>query len=154
VTGRRICINNNILSHLYLQQWLADDFCTRGDGKPGYCVHNSNCAKIFDMLKRNRGGTPHTPEDLIYIGNSRCVAHNIVGLSIPQGYVCCESEDTVSQGIQELSSQDCGMFEHNKMIGGTEIALMSRPWMALLRLRSKFGIDEFGCGGTIINKRK
>lgn len=67
--------------------------------------------------------------------------------------MCCESEDKVLKGMQELTSQDCGRFEVDKIIGGKEIKLMSRPWMALLYFR-KDNIEAFSCGGTLINKRK
>ena len=68
--------------------------------------------------------------------------------------MCCESEDKVSQGFHELSSHDCGKFVYTKAIGGTEIKLMSRPWMALLKFRTSFDTEEFTCGGTLIHKSK
>lgn len=69
--------------------------------------------------------------------------------------MCCESEDKVLQGIQELSSHECGRFgEDDKAVGGVEVKLMSRPWMALLNFRTQFGTNDFTCGGTLIHKRK
>ncbi|KAH8300070.1 hypothetical protein KR044_009493, partial [Drosophila immigrans] len=68
-------------------------------------------------------------------------------------YVCCEEEEKLSEAIQNLTTADCGVFGIKKTIGGFEIKLMSRPWLALLYFRSRAGTNAFTCGGTLINQR-
>ncbi|KAM8712357.1 hypothetical protein ACLKA7_012814 [Drosophila subpalustris] len=123
----------------------ADDICIRNDGKPGYCVHMRNCSLISSMIERKKQGIPLTSDEQVYMRNSGCPVYR-------RGHVCCESEDKVAQGLRELSSHYCGKFATKKTIGGREINLMSRPWMALLKFRTMFDTEEFTCGGTLIHK--
>ncbi|KAL7736890.1 hypothetical protein ACLKA6_008770 [Drosophila palustris] len=123
----------------------ADNICIRNDGKPGYFVHFRNCSLISSMIERKKQGIPLTSDEQDYMRNSGCAVYR-------RGHVCCESEDKVAQGILELSSHDCGKFATKKTIGGREINLMSRPWMALLKFRTRFDTEEFTCGGTLIHK--
>ncbi|XP_034476256.1 serine protease grass-like [Drosophila innubila] len=125
----------------------GDDICVRRDGKPGYCVPLHSCSSISNMVQRKKMGIPFTSDETTYIQNSRCPVHK-------RGYVCCEAEDKVFQGIQELSSHKCGRFgEDDKAIGASEVKLLSRPWMALLYFRTRDGTNDFTCGGTLIHKR-
>lgn len=53
-----------------------------------------------------------------------------------------------------LNDQDCGYFGGKiKTVGGNKLKLMSRPWMALLRLQIN-GTSKFACGGTLITPRE
>ncbi|XP_034484349.1 serine protease grass-like [Drosophila innubila] len=124
----------------------ADEICIRNDGKTGYCVHLRNCSAISNMIARQSQGISLSSDEITYIRNSKCPVHE-------KGYVCCEGKDKVLQGIQELPSQDCGKFEVDKVVGGKEIKIMSRPWMALLKFRRDDGKEGFTCGGTLIHKR-
>ncbi|EDW59937.2 serine protease grass [Drosophila virilis] len=114
--------------------------CTRRDGISGYCRPFRNCPKILEIIRHK----PLTAVELNYLSNSKC--------PIPKkGFACCEEEE--SAGMTLLKEQDCGYFGGTlKTIGGTEVKLMSRPWMALLMFR-KLGHDEFTCAGTLITKR-
>ncbi|KAH8300071.1 hypothetical protein KR044_009497 [Drosophila immigrans] len=123
-----------------------DESCTRGDGKTGYCVRRNQCAQFVSIINRRKLGFEYTADEVTYIRNSRCPGK--------KGFSCCEDEENVAPAISELASHNCGEFGQMKTIGGTEIELMSRPWMALLYLRNDLDEEGFFCGGTLINKRK
>ncbi|XP_032590058.2 serine protease grass-like [Drosophila grimshawi] len=125
---------------------LADDggnFCTRGDGQPGKCIDIRECQKIDDLyhlIIRKQG----TPADQQYMRNSRCPVYKA-------NHVCCEEE--VSEEVKILLEQDCGYIgPSQKVLFGNEIKLMSRPWMALLKLKQNSNV-EYACGGTLITNR-
>ncbi|XP_034104281.1 serine protease grass-like isoform X2 [Drosophila albomicans] len=126
----------------------ADALCIRGDSKPGYCVLLRQCSFIKNILSEIRPGIPPTPTNKLYIQKSKCGSR-------PKNtrHVCCEENEKIDQAIHDLSTEDCGRFETDKIIGGKEIQLMSRPWMALLNFRNTDGKNAFTCGGTLINKR-
>ncbi|XP_064544351.1 serine protease grass-like [Drosophila montana] len=121
---------------------IADDTydaCTRSDGLSGHCKPYRNCPKILEIRRHK----PLSTVELNYLMNSKCPPI--------RGYVCCEEEE--SAGMALLKEQDCGYFGGTlKTIGGTEVNLMSRPWMALLKFKIN-GAEEFKCGGTLITKR-
>ncbi|XP_043070266.1 serine protease grass-like [Drosophila grimshawi] len=119
---------------------LADDggnFCMRGDGQPGKCIHIRECQKIDDLyhlIRRKLG----TLADRQYMKNSRCPVYKT-------NHVCCEEE--VSEGVKILLEQDCGYMGPIQ-----KTRLMSRPWMALLKLKQNSNV-EYACGGTLITNR-
>ncbi|XP_043070268.1 serine protease grass [Drosophila grimshawi] len=119
------------------------NFCTRGDGQPGKCIHIRECQKIDDLyhlIRRKLG----TPADRQYMRNSRCPVDK-------ENHVCCEEE--VSERVKILLEQDCGYIgSSQKVLFGNEIKLMSRPWMALLKLKRNSDV-EYACGGTLITNR-
>ncbi|XP_064542286.1 serine protease grass-like [Drosophila montana] len=121
---------------------IADDTyasCTRSDGLSGHCKPYRNCPKILEITQHK----PLSTVELNYLMNSKCPPK--------RGYVCCEEEE--SAGMALLKEQDCGYFGGIlKTIGGTEVKLMSRPWMALLKFEDNEA-EEFKCGGTLITKR-
>ncbi|XP_051860270.1 serine protease grass-like isoform X7 [Drosophila albomicans] len=126
----------------------ADELCIRGDSKPGYCVPRNQCSIIVNILSQQKPGIPPTRANILYIKNSKCESR-----PYDHKYVCCEEIEKIDQAIHDLSIEDCGRFETDKIIGGKEIQLMSRPWMALLNFRNTDGKNAFTCGGTLINKR-
>ncbi|XP_034477561.1 serine protease grass-like [Drosophila innubila] len=70
---------------------------------------------------------------------------------------CCQSGLGIGQqlnqnGLRILEQQTCGIFTRIKVINGHEVKLGSRPWMALLLLRSDTE-EKFACGGTLISER-
>lgn len=70
-----------------------------------------------------------------------------------QNKICCEVE--YNRGMDELTNQSCGKCGTLKVLGGNEITLMSRPWMALLKTRQRLQNEtSFTCGGTLIHKRE
>ncbi|KAL7735635.1 hypothetical protein ACLKA6_002523 [Drosophila palustris] len=71
------------------------------------------------------------------------------------GIFFCQSvlgQQLNQNGLRLLEQQNCGTFTRVKVINGYEVKLGSRPWMALLLLRSNTE-EEFACGGTLISER-
>ncbi|KAH8370965.1 hypothetical protein KR093_005696 [Drosophila rubida] len=127
-----------------LQLSLGQDVsCTRGDGKPGYCMRKSQCPKISNMIKQRRLRNSYTPEEITYILNSVCPGSKEL--------VCCEDDEKVAEGLQMLRDQECGVFSFAKTFGGSEVELMSRPWMVYLTINNNSTTHM--CGGTLIHKR-
>ncbi|XP_060657642.1 serine protease grass-like [Drosophila nasuta] len=128
-------------------EYTADDFCTRLDFKPGYCVPINNCTLVKNITARKSEATSElSADEELYIRNSECPVHK-------NGFVCCEDAEEVAKGVDDLNPDECGEFGTSKTIGGREIALMSRPWMTLLYIRDELDNEDFTCGGTLINKR-
>ncbi|EDW59936.2 serine protease grass [Drosophila virilis] len=131
-----LCVASAFLPSIAVETYES---CTRQDGLSGHCKPLRNCPKIFEMIRRK----PHTIVESNYLRNSKC--------PINRRYVCCEEEE--SAGMALLKEQDCGYFGGTlKTIGGTEVKLMSRPWMALLMFIYN-GTEEFNCAGTLITNR-
>ncbi|XP_030555526.1 serine protease grass-like isoform X2 [Drosophila novamexicana] len=64
--------------------------------------------------------------------------------------LCVRADE--ANGLRILEAQKCGIFLTIRITNGHEVALGSRPWMSLLRLRH--GQDEaFACAGTLITDR-
>ncbi|XP_064543788.1 serine protease grass-like [Drosophila montana] len=64
--------------------------------------------------------------------------------------LCVRADE--ANGLRILEAQKCGSFLTIRITNGHEVALGSRPWMSLLRLRH--GENEaFACAGTLITDR-
>ncbi|KAH8416028.1 hypothetical protein KR222_006754, partial [Zaprionus bogoriensis] len=123
--------------------------CTRKDGKPGYCKTISSCPETLEIMKHKSKNNNIPREHQRYLQQSWNFHCNSMRM------ICCEDQHNVTRGIQELENQRCGYCGNVKVFGGSEIALMSRPWMALLNTRLHLEThSNFTCGATLIHKRK
>ncbi|XP_039481761.1 serine protease grass-like [Drosophila santomea] len=122
-------------------------YCTTYDQKPGKCVNYKNCQYIAAIVSKPKDQL--TAKDLEIKRNALCSANS-------RRIVCCE-ESINESGLELLkaSESSCGEFGDQKVTGGNEILMGSRPWMALLQ----FNISDsnkrisFACGGTLITPR-
>ncbi|XP_034107560.2 serine protease grass-like [Drosophila albomicans] len=105
------------------------------------------CSFISNIFVRKKKGTQLSADNIFYIQNSNLEKIN------KTVFVCCEENEKIDQAIHNLSIEDCGRFAIDKIMGGQEIQLMSRPWLALLYFKTKNGSYAFKCAGTLINKR-
>ncbi|XP_023176608.2 serine protease grass-like [Drosophila hydei] len=114
--------------------------CVRKDGISGACVPLNKCPRILQLFNEYK---TISNKDKLYLRNSQCPNRK-------KNHVCCEE---MSPGMRLLNDQDCGYFGGKiKTVGGNKLKLMSRPWMALLRLQIN-GTSKFACGGTLITPR-
>ncbi|XP_017149978.1 serine protease grass-like isoform X2 [Drosophila miranda] len=125
-------------------------FCTTFEDKPGWCKHFGECAYFRDLVTKIKKGLPLTEEETRIKENAGC--------STKKTFVCCE-EHVNGTGLELLqqSEEACGKFLRLKVLGGSEIKMGSRPWMALLKYDATEpgtqGRGQFQCGATLITKR-
>ncbi|XP_017839714.1 serine protease grass-like [Drosophila busckii] len=128
--------------HLLMVQFTlagASRYCVRKDRKHGHFKTAANCP-IIREIKDHCKQKSCSNEYRRYLDNS------YVGKKL-----CCE--DVHPRGIRVLETQNCGVFANApQAIGGKEVTIMSRPWMAILML-DKSGHQRFACGGTLITER-
>ncbi|XP_032572459.1 serine protease grass [Drosophila sechellia] len=122
-------------------------YCTTYDQKPGKCVHYRECQYIAKIVSKPKSQL--TAKDLEIKRNSLCSSNS-------KKIVCCE-EFINDSGLELLktSESSCGEFGDQKVTGGSEIQMGSRPWVALLQ----FNLSEpnerlsLACGGMLITPR-
>ncbi|EDV55873.1 serine protease grass [Drosophila erecta] len=140
------------------QSWQADalgnqtkkpypTYCTTYDQKPGKCVNYKDCPYIANIVSKPKGQL--TAKDLEIKRNALCSSNS-------KKIVCCE-EFINESGMELLKASEslCGEFGDQKVTGGSEIQMGSRPWMALLQfnLSDPYERLSFACGGTLITPR-
>lgn len=111
----------------------------------GHCKIPRNCRPIANIIQEFEKNGKYTSKQIAVLkSTSKCSTLK----------VCCKYQ-VEDEGIRQLLDQDCGKFLNHKVLGGKEIRLMSRPWMALLNIKDlKTGNNGFFYGGTLIHKRK
>ncbi|XP_068147138.1 serine protease grass-like [Drosophila tropicalis] len=82
-----------------------------------------------------------------------CPGQQYDGCSDRRDVVCCVDEVNYD-GLRQLNQSDiCGIFGDEKIKNGFEVAVHSRPWMALLTGQDTNDVETLLCGGTLITPR-
>ncbi|XP_017077527.1 serine protease grass-like [Drosophila eugracilis] len=146
VLGEELCladVSGNQTKEIY------PEYCTTFDNKPGKCVDYRQCPYILDIVAKMNAKVKLTPRETEIFKHCLCSEKS-------KTIVCCE-ESINDSGLEVLRASEpvCGVFGDNKVTGGNEIRMGSRPWMVLLKydIQDAHERTAFKCGGTLITSR-
>lgn len=136
------------------------------------CVPLRSCPTLFTMVQRDRA----EPEVVALLQQAHCGYVPAGGPSAPaHPKVCCAASPPAQSapprgapprpaaagngslpaaGLRLLPMDECGPVLSDRIIGGSEAAVMELPWMARLGYRNEFSPElDYNCGGSLISSR-
>ncbi|KAH8301644.1 hypothetical protein KR059_007324 [Drosophila kikkawai] len=123
----------------------SPQYCTTYDEKPGRCLRFQDCPYILKVVNKVIQGKALTSREKEIRENSYQPCHKI------KKTICC-ADPVNHRGLKLLKEEDanCGIFEELLVMGGVEVRMGSRPWMALLKYGGFPYRESFRCGATVI----
>lgn len=127
------------------------DSCITPYGEHGFCCFISKCDKLFKLLLSK----PISEENKDFLAKSQC------GWEQDQPLVCCNEiqrklipKVDIRAGATYLpKSEDCGIQNLDRVIGGSITGIGELPWVALLKYKNRAGEFAFHCSATLISRQ-
>lgn len=126
------------------------DSCVTPHRESGRCLVLSRCDSLYRLFK----APPISAYDRYVLTQSHC------GWLRDQPLVCCSQ---VSQQREQYSvdtrvgssslphSNECGIQNLDRVVGGSTTGIGELPWVALLRYKNAANAVAFHCGATLIS---